>query len=179
MPRRKTPSFVTELELIADSSSRHELKARFNAGFRLFNGIQSELLTRMQLVRLSPEWEAAKKLPKKIKDKQGVQVSNPKRVEAFQNAKKQYRFTKVEAEKYGKLIAERSIWMREKLDSVVIQTLAERAFKAVDKILLGRAKKVRFKNNRSFSSIQGKQITTSIRVALGKDDGQSSLSGGN
>lgn len=167
MPKAKTPTFITELELVADSSARRELKARFNAGFRLANAIQSEMLVRMELVRNSPEWAAAKKIPAKIQGK-----PNKKRGEAFQAVKEAHRFTKSDAEKYAALVAKRSIWIWEKLDSVVVQTLAERIFKAVDKILFGKARKVRFKNNRSFKSMQGKQISTSIRVVCDKKTGE-------
>ncbi|MGL5720295.1 MAG: RNA-guided endonuclease TnpB family protein, partial [Alphaproteobacteria bacterium] len=164
MGRRKTKSFVTELEIIADSESRKEFDARFNAGFRLMNAVQSEFLSRKDKVMNSPEWRFAKSLPRTIKDKSGEQKPNPARKEAFQDAKNKFCFTKNDAEKYSKWIADSSGWIANKLDSVVIQTIAERAFKAVDKITYGKARKVRFKNNQSFSSMEGKQISNSIRV---------------
>lgn len=167
MPKAKTPTFITEFELVADAKVRRELDARFNAGFRLANGIQSEFLTRMDLVRNDPAWELAKQMPKTVNGK-----TNKKRGDAFQAVKDQHRFTKNDAEKYAALIAKRSVWMWEKLDSVVVQTIAERIFKAVDKILFGQARKVRFKNNQRFKSMQGKQITTSIRVAPDKNTGE-------
>ncbi|MGL5719658.1 MAG: RNA-guided endonuclease TnpB family protein, partial [Alphaproteobacteria bacterium] len=164
MGRSKTKSFVTELEIIADSVSRKEFDARFNAGFRLMNAVQSEFLSRKDKLMSSPEWDFAKSLPRTIKDKNGEPKPNPARKEAFQKAKNEFYFTKNDAEQYSKWVAHSSGWIADKLDSVVIQTIAERAFKAVDKITYGKARKVRFKNNQSFSSMEGKQISTSIRV---------------
>lgn len=165
MPRKRTPSFVIELEIIADSLARREFHARFNAGFRLMNAVQGEMVRRKDTLMASTEWHYAKSLPRTVKDKDGKVKASPVRKEAFQSAKDRALFTKSDAEQYSKWVADSSGWIAEKLDSVVIQTLAERAFKAVDKITYGKARKVRFKNNLSFSSMQGKQISTSIRVA--------------
>ncbi|MBO3462991.1 hypothetical protein G7B40_023350 [Aetokthonos hydrillicola Thurmond2011] len=115
MPKKKTPSFIVEFPIIVDSSAQRELNARFNAGFRLLNGIQSEALIRMELVRNSEAWEAAKKLPRTVKDKKGETVSNPERVKALEEVKKAYRFTEYDLQAYATLIAKRSIWMWEKL----------------------------------------------------------------
>jgi hypothetical protein len=164
MPKPKKLRFVTELEIIANSKARKDIGARFNAGFRLMNAVQSELLERKDLVRQSPEWEAAKTLTRYVVDAQGKLKPNPDRTKLYDKAREDALFTKTDAEKYAKHIAESAVWIDEKLDSVVIQTIAERAYKAVDKILFGKAKKVRFKNNRNFSSMQGKQISTSIRI---------------
>ncbi|HCF28443.1 MAG TPA: transposase [Cyanobacteria bacterium UBA11049] len=118
----------------------------------------------MELVRKSSAWAEAKKMSKTIINKKGEKISNPERVKAFQAAKQAYGFTDYQLQTYAKLVAHRSVWMRLKLDSQCIQKLATRAFEAVDKILFGKARKVRFKNNHSFRSMEGKQITTGIRV---------------
>ena len=164
MPKKKTPSFIVEYPIIVDSQQERELNARFNAGFRLLNAIQSEALIRMELVRNSEAWAEAKKLPRRIKNALGEPINNPERAKAFEAAKKQYRFTDFDLQAYGSLVAKNSVWIDAKLDAQSIQKIGTRVFKAVNKILLGKAKKVRFKNNRSFSSMEGKQITTGIRV---------------
>ncbi|MBR8836279.1 MAG: transposase [Stigonema ocellatum SAG 48.90 = DSM 106950] len=118
----------------------------------------------MELLRDSEAWKEAKKLPKTVIDLKGETIYNPERTKAFEEAKKAYRFTEFELQAYATLVAKRSVWMWDKLDSQSIQKLGTRVFKAVNKVLCGQAKKVRFKNNRSFSSMEGKQITTGIRV---------------
>ena len=93
MPRKTTPSFITELPMIVDSACEKELNAKFNAGFRLLNAVQSEAVIRMNLLRNSEAWNEAKKLLKTIKDSKGKVISNPERSKAFEEAKKAYRFT--------------------------------------------------------------------------------------
>ncbi|BAZ24198.1 transposase, IS608 family protein [Kalymmatonema gypsitolerans NIES-4073] len=171
MPREITPSlrhglrptFVVEYPAIVDSKAQKELDASFNAGLRLLNTVQNEALIRIEMVRQSSAWADAKKLPKTI-TKKGKPTKNPERAKAFEAVKKAYRFTEFELQDYATLVAKRSKWIWEKLDSQSIQKIATRVFNAVNKILTGRALKVRFKNNRSFSSMEGKQIGTGIRV---------------
>ncbi|KYC36291.1 transposase [Scytonema hofmannii PCC 7110] len=163
MPRKTTPSFVVEYPIIVNSQSDRELRARFNAGMRLLNAVQSEALARMELVRNSQAWAEAKKLTKTL-TKKGEKIKNPERAEAFEAAKKAYRFTDADLQDYATIVAKPSQWIWSKLDSQSIQKIGTRVFKAVNKILLGVARKVRFKNNRSFSSMEGKQIITGIRV---------------
>lgn len=129
----------------------------------MLNAVQSEALTRMKLIENSEAWIQAKKLPKTITKKNEI-VKNPDRAKAFEAAKKLYSFTDFDLQKYATLVAKRSVCIWRKLDNQSILKIATRVFNAVNKILLGKAKKVRFKNNRSFSSMEGKQITTGIRV---------------
>jgi putative transposase len=166
--KKRTPSFVTELEIIADSFVRKEFNAKFNAGFRLMNAVQGEMVRRKDILIVSAEWSHAKSLPRMVRGEDGRSKLNPERRDAFQDAKNKALFTKVDAEHYSKWIANSSGWIADKLDSVIIQTIAERAFNAVNKITYGKARKVRFKNNQCFSSMQGKQISTSIRVVQDK-----------
>jgi hypothetical protein len=49
------------------------------------------------------------------------------------------------------------------LDSNTTQKLATRAYKAVEKVLFGKAKKVRFKGNNQLDSVEGKSNKTGIR----------------
>jgi len=164
VPKKKSPTFIVEYPIIVKSQQERELEAKFNSGFRLINAVQSEALVRMELVGNSEVWAEAKKLPRIILDKNGELISNPERAKAFEAVKKQYRFTDFDLQAYATLVAKNSIWIWDKLDSQSIQKIGTRVFNAVNKILLGKAKKVRFKNNCSFSSMEGKQIATGIRV---------------
>jgi len=164
VPKKKSLTFIVEYPIIVNSQQERELEAKFNSGFRLLNAVQSEALVRMELVRNSEAWAEAKKLTRKIKDKNGELISNPERVKAFEAVKKQYRFTDFDLQAYATIVAKNSVWIWDNLDSQSIQKIGTRVFNSVNKILLGKAKKVRFKNNRSFSSMEGKQIATGIRV---------------
>ncbi|WP_414580998.1 hypothetical protein [Scytonema sp. PCC 10023] len=62
MPRSTKPSFVLELPLKVDSQQDSELQARFNAAMRLYNNVLGEAKARMELVRKSEAYQAAKKV---------------------------------------------------------------------------------------------------------------------
>lgn len=62
MPRKTTPSFVVEYPIRVDSQSERELEARFNAGLRLLNAVQSEALVRIELVKNSEATHPRKKM---------------------------------------------------------------------------------------------------------------------
>ena len=62
MPRKTTPSFVTEIPLIVNSIANRELEARFHAGQQLLNAVLGEAMIRMELVRNSESYLQAKQL---------------------------------------------------------------------------------------------------------------------
>ncbi|HAJ61799.1 MAG TPA: transposase, partial [Cyanobacteria bacterium UBA8543] len=57
----------------------------------------------------------------------------------------------------------RHSWIGDHLDSNTTQKLATRAHKAVEKVLFGKAKKVRFKGKNQLDSVEGKSNKTGIR----------------
>lgn len=158
MPRSSTPSFILELSLVVSSDQDAELLSRFQAGRQLYNACLNEAMKRLEELRHSAEYQAAKRLP--LKSKQ--------RSEAFSEARRLFRFTDYDLQAFANLTAKRSIWIAQKLDSNSQQTLATRALKATELVLFGRAKKVRFKVPNRFNSIQNKTNKQGLRW---KDDG--------
>ncbi len=57
----------------------------------------------------------------------------------------------------------RTTWLGEHLDSHVAQKLADRAFRAVERVTFGKAKTVRFKGQRGLHSLEGKTNAACIR----------------
>ncbi len=153
MARSKTPSFILELPLVVDSQADAELLRRFQAGRQLYNGCLTEAIKRMEELRNSVEYQAAKQLP--LKSKQ--------RSEAFSSARKQYRFTDYEMQAFATVMGNRAVWIAQKIDSNSVQTLATRAFRAAERVLFGKAKKVRFKVPNRFNSIEGKGNTHPLK----------------
>jgi len=117
MPRKTTPSFITELPLIVTSQDEKELKARFNAGMRLLNACLNEANIRMKLVRNSEVFKQALKLTKIVQGKDGNPVANPERVKAFAQARAAARFTEYELHSFATVVANKSKWIVEKLDA--------------------------------------------------------------
>ncbi|MDY6898804.1 MAG: transposase [Cyanobacteriota bacterium] len=158
MPRKTTPSFVTEVPLIVNSADNRELEARFRSGQQLLNAVLSEALIRMELVRNSEPYLQAKKLRG---DK-----NKALRKKLFEEARKLYRFSDFDLQSFAVVTANSSKWIASKLDSNTIQKLATRAFKSVERALFGKAKKIRFKTFDRFKSVEGKTNKQGLRWTL-------------
>lgn len=154
MARSKTASFITELPLIVDSKQDAELLSRFQAARQLYNACLNEAMVRMSLLRNSDAYQAAKKISRD---------NHKERQEAFGEARKQYRYSDYDLQAYATLVSTKSKWIAQKVDSNTQQTLATRAFKASEKVLFGRAKKVRYKVPTRFKSVEGKSNKQGIR----------------
>lgn len=152
MPRTSTSTFVTEIGLVVDSSQEKELLSRFQAGRQLYNALLNEAMVRMELVRDSELYQKAKKLPKgKDKDK------------AFTSSRKVYRYSDYDLQSYATTVSNSAKWIADKVDSNTQQKLATRAFKASQRVLFGRAKRVRYKVPNRFRSMEGKINKQGIR----------------
>jgi len=154
LARSKTTSFITELPLIVDSQQDAELLSRFQAARQLYNACLNEAMVRMDLLRNSDVYKTAKKISR----------DSPKeRQKAFGEARKQYRYSDYDLQAYATRVSKQSKWIAEKVDAQAQQTLATRAFKASERVLFGRAKKVRYKVPSRFKSVEGKTNKQGIR----------------
>ncbi|MUG94089.1 transposase [Scytonema sp. UIC 10036] len=154
MARKKTPSFITEIPLIVDSSQEKELLSKFEASRELYNACLNEAMVRMELVRNSETFKTAKKISKSNKKE---------RTEAFSVARQAYRYSDYDIQAYATIVANSSQWIADKIDSNTQQTIAKRAFKASERVIFGRAKKVRFKVSSRFHSVEGKTNKQGLR----------------
>jgi predicted metal-dependent hydrolase len=152
MAKSTTPSFITTIPLIVTSKDEAELLSRFQAGRQLYNALLNEAMVRMRLVQKSCHYQLAKTLPK-----------GKARTEAFKKAREQYRYSDYDLQAYASTVANKSKWIAEKVDSNTQQKLATRAFQASEKVMFGRAKKVRFKVPSRFRSLEGKTNKRGIR----------------
>lgn len=155
MARKKTlPCFVTEIPLVASSKDLAVLAARCEAGRQLYNAALSEAKKRLSLVRNSKLYAEAKAVPK---------TQKKARNDAFQKAKIAYRYSDYDLQGFANEPAIASIWIKEHLDANTIQKIGTRAFKATERMLFGKAKKVRFKGKGQFTSLEGKSNKQGIR----------------
>ena len=155
MAKTTTPSFITEIPLKVDNRLESKLDARFQAGRQLLNACSNEALIRMELVRKSEPYQQAKKLNREKQKKQ--------RKDLFKKATEQYRFSEYDLHSFATVTAKSSIWIAKNVDSNTQQKLATRAFKAVEKVLFGQAKNIRFKVPSRFRSVEGKSNKSGIR----------------
>ena len=163
MGRKRTPSFITEFPLLVTSQAEKELTARFEAGRQLYNAVLGEAIVRVEQVRNSDPYQEAKKI--KIKTQDDKKLKN----ELFATARKQSRYSDFELQAFAVITAKNSKWIAEKLDANTIQKIANRAFKASEKVLFGRARKVRFKTFNAFHSLEGKTNKQGIMFKGGTD----------
>jgi hypothetical protein len=132
------------------------------AGRSLYNALLGEATKRLKALRNSQEWQAARGLPK-------TSHSKAERTAAFKEAREKYGFSEYALHHFA--TQARSSWIAQHLDANTAQTLATRAFRAVERVAIGRAKKVRFRSKgRGLDSLEGKSNLTGLRFVLDQPD---------
>ncbi|MEI2583390.1 hypothetical protein [Scytonema sp. PRP1] len=150
----KTSSFITEIPLITTSKDLAILAARLEAGRQLYNAVLSEGKTRLELIRNSELYQQAKAITKTKKKSRST---------AFQKAREAYIFSDYDLQAFANKTAIASVWIKSQLDANTIQKIATRAFIALERMMFGKAKKVRFKQKGQFASLEGKTNKQGIR----------------
>ena len=124
-----TPSFVTELALVVSPASEGVLLTRFEAARQMYNALLGEAMGRIRLIRQSKDFNRARSL----------KSNNPERKVLFKRARERYNFS--EYALHAESTKLRHSWIGDHLDSNTVQKLATRAYKAVEKVLLGKPKR--------------------------------------
>jgi transposase len=133
-------------------SEHRVLAARLEAARALYNACLAEARTRWFLVKQSRAYQHARTLPKKT----------PERTEAFTAARQAQEFTEAALQAYAKECRHASHWMEDHLDAPVAQKLAMRAYRAVLRVAIGEAKRVRFKGEHQLDTVEGKSNETGL-----------------
>jgi putative transposase len=155
MARSKTPSFIIELPLVVSDAERTILQIRLDIARQIYNACLGESLRRLRLKRQSKGYQAARKLPK-----------GAKRQAAFAQINEDFGFQEYALHAYAAQIIKP--WMAQHLDSHVVQTLASRAFQAVQQYAFGKRGKPRFKGMGQFDTVEGKSNKIGIRWRDGR-----------
>ncbi|GHO73940.1 hypothetical protein KSD_17110 [Ktedonobacter sp. SOSP1-85] len=154
--RPATPTFLLELPLVVNAGQASRLRAHLEAARQLYNAILSQGQKRLRCMRADPAWHVARTLPR---------TQKAERAAAFSALRKTYGFT--EAALHEAVKGLRVGWIAEHIEAVLAQTLASRAYRALNRVCLGKAKRVRFKSRgRGFSNIENKRNDTSLRFVL-------------
>ena len=107
-------------------------------------------------MRQDPAWAAARAIPR---------TQQPARHAAFSALRQKSGFSESALHAYAKTA--RVCWLADHLDAVLAQTLASRAYHALNRVCLGQAKRVRFKSKgRGLGSIENKRNDTGLRFVL-------------
>jgi hypothetical protein len=162
MKRAQTNTFLLELPLRVDAGQSRRLHAHLETARCFYNALLGEATKRLHQMRSDPAWQAARCLSHAKKQERST---------AFSQVRQQYRFSEYAMHDHAKTL--RTSWLADHLDSTMAQTLASRAFHAVNRVCLGQAKHVRFKSRgRGFDSVEGKRNDTGMRFVLqGAEEG--------
>ena len=155
-PRKPTPTFLLELPLQVTPGQAKRLRARLEAARQLYNALLSEGQRRLLRMRADPAWQAARAIPRSQKQE---------RKRAFGALRQQYGFSEYALHEAAKGL--NCTWIADHVDAVLAQTLATRAYRALNRVCLGQARRVRFKSrSRGISSVENKRNDTGLRFIL-------------
>lgn len=157
---QRTPTFLLELPLQVSVGQAARLRAHLEAGRQFYNAVLSEGLKRLRAMRADPVWQVARAIPHSQKQE---------RARAFAALREQYGFSEYALHEAGKRL--RVSWLAEHIDAVLAQTLASRAYRSLNRVCLGQARRVRFRSHgRGLSSIENKRNDTGLRFVLQKPE---------
>ncbi len=155
-PRRKTPTFLLELPLVVDAVQAKRLRAHLEVGRLFYNAVLSEGEKRLRRMRADPAWQAARAIPRARKQERQC---------AFATLRQQYGFSEAALHSYTKVA--RVSFLADHLEAVLAQTLATRAYRALNRVCVGQGRRVRFKSRgRGLDSIENKRNDTGLRFDL-------------
>ena len=161
MKRAKTPSFLIEVPLQVDWSRERHLRAHLEAARCLYNALLSEGNTRLHQMRNNPQWSKARALPR---------THTQERRQAFSALRRKHHFSEYDLHEYAKQA--RVSWIADHIESTMAQTLATRAYQAVNRVAVGQAKRVRFRSRgRGIDSVEGKRNDVGMRFVLDPNAG--------
>ena len=150
-PPKRTPSFVCEVPLRVSRAQERTLLARLEAARQVYNACLGEARRRVRLVRESRAFQHARTLPR----------DDPARKARFREARTQHGFSEYALHAYAQQFGHS--WLGEHLDSLTIQALASRAYRAANRLLVGKARRVRFKGRHQLDTVEGKTNTSGLR----------------
>jgi hypothetical protein len=160
----KTPTNLVELPLVAEAGQAARVGAHLEVGRQFYNAILSAGQQRLRRMRADPAWQAARAIPRTQKQE---------RKTAFAALRERYGFSEYAFHELARKL--RVAWLANHLDAVLAQTLASRAYRALNRVCVGKAKRVRFKSRgRGLASIENKRSDTGLRFVFEpRTDGRS------
>src|SRR6266496_2434117 len=159
-PREKTPTFLVELPLVTNEGEAKRIRAHLEAGRQLYNAVLSEGNQRLKRMRASKAWQDARAIP---------QTQKAERRTAFSALRTQYGFSYYALQAVA--ITLRADWIADHLDAPLTQKLGTRVYQALNRVCLGKARRVRFKSRgRGLGSLENKRNDTGLRFVLQKPE---------
>jgi hypothetical protein len=130
--------------------------AHFECARQLYNALLAEAMKRLRRMKADPAWQEARNIPRSDK---------LARRQAFARLRTQYGFSEYGLHEAAQHL--RTSWLAEHIDSLMAQKLASRAYQAANRVCVGQARRVRFRNKgRGLDSVEGKTNTSGLRFHL-------------
>ncbi len=149
--QKKTASMVCEIPIKVTPQQEAVLLSRLEAARQMYNACLGEAIRRVDLIRQCKAYNKARSL--KPKDRQ--------RAILFKQARTQWNFSDYAIQAYGTGI--RRSWIGDHIDAHTGQKIATRAYLAAERVLFGRARRIRFKSFNQMDSVESKSNTAGIR----------------
>ncbi|WML43460.1 transposase [Neobacillus sp. PS3-40] len=144
-----SPTYVLTLPLKVETWQEHILEKRLNIGRTIYNECLGEALRRYKYMIRNPRyWEAVR------------MTKGNERNQLLNHYKKQYGVRKFDLNRYVQGMGRT---FKKNIGSQMAQNIAERAFQAVEKVMYGNGKKVRFCSVGQFFSLEEKTNKTGFR----------------
>lgn len=152
MAKASTPSFILELPLIVQQGEDRIMIGRFEAGCRLLNTVLDEALRRLDRMRQSKAWQAARSIPK-----------GKPRNDAFRARNESFGFSEYALHTVAST-HKNAAGFADRLGAHETQKIGSRVWAAVEAYAFGKRGRPRFKGKgRPLHSLEGKSNATGIR----------------
>lgn len=142
------------LPLRVEKWQEHILEKRLNIGRNIYNACLGEAWRRYKYITRNPQYWEAVRMPK-----------GKERNQLLNQFKEQYGVHKFDLNMY---VQEMGRKFKKNIGSQMAQNIAERAFQAVEKVMYGNGKKVRFCTVGQFFSLEEKTNKTGFRYFADK-----------
>jgi hypothetical protein len=149
-------SFIHEILLKTTPHDKAVLDVRLNAAQNLYNACLGEALRRLDLMRESKAYQAARKLSKS-KERSG----------AFSACRDIHKFNEYDLHAFAAK-TKNACWIGDHLDINSVQKVATRVWKATEQYAYAKKGRPRFKRKGTFISVEGKNNASGIRWRDGK-----------
>ena len=151
--------FVFELPIRTAPADESEIEIRIQAYRHIKNACLGEALRRLDLMRQSKEFQAARKLPR---GERGT-AEQKARTKAFRAVVERFKFNEYDLHSFANKCAFESGWIKEHLGINEIQKACSESFRSAEQYSFGKIGRPRFKSFRRARTVEGKSNSTGVR----------------
>ncbi len=156
MARSTTKTFVFETEIVSSPDDFRSLQQSEEHGRKLYNAVLGKLLSSLSRMKLSREYKDTLLLPK----------TDPMRKVDFAQLRLDYGLSEFAAISLASKLRTGSVDFDTFVPSKVAQEIGKRAFRAVERKMVGKAKRCRFKKKGSHFSLKGSSNKESPQIKV-------------